>query len=290
MASLTGNPETKPNYLYSIISVALVLFLLGFFGLLILHAQQLVNLFKEKVNVMVEIKPDTVQKDIFILKKKLEEETYVKEGSVYYTSKEDAAALLRDDFGDDFLNLDMQNPLYDVINFNIKAADLDQERLALIKKEIKSNEFVSDVYYQEGLVDSISGNIQKVGWLSLLIGGLFVLVAVYLIHNTIRLAIYSNRFLIKNMELVGATWSFISRPYIMRSIKHGILSALLAIVGLVVLMAIARNDLPEIKALENYGAFTTLFFALIFLGVLITSLSTYYVVHKYLKTSVDELY
>lgn len=290
MAGIAGNPETKPNYIYSIISVALVLFLLGFFGLLILHAQQLVNLFKEKVNVMVEIKPETEKKDIFILKKALEQQTYVKEGSVYFTSKEDAAELLKEDFGEDFMNLDMQNPLYDVINFNINAADLDQDRLAMIKKDIKSNEFVSDVYYQEGLVDSISGNIQKVGWLSLLIGGLFVLVAIYLIHNTIRLAIYSNRFLIKNMELVGATWSFISRPYILRSIKHGVLSALLAIAGLILLMAIARNDLPEMKALGNYGAFTSLFFALIFLGVLITSLSTYYVVQKYLKTSVDELY
>lgn len=282
--------STKPNYVYSIISVALVLFMIGFFGLVLIQAQGLITIFKERVKVMVEIKPTTDKKDILALKQDLEGSTYTKAGSVEYTSKEAAADLLREDFGEDFLKSGFSNPLYDVLSFNLQADYMEQEKLAEIKSKILLNESVSDVYYQEGLVEDIAQNIQKVGYFALVIGLLFLIVAMTLIHNTIKLALYANRFLIKNMELVGASWGFISRPYFFKSMQNGLLSGMIAVSLLLLLLLLAQRELPELQGLQHAPLFMLLFGGLIVAGVLISGLSTWYIVNKYLRMRVDDLY
>lgn len=282
--------QTKPNYLYSIFSVAMVLFLIGFFGLVILHAQRLVTLFKERVNVIVEIESGTDKTDIYNLKTKLENSPYVKEGSVVFTSKEEAAELLREDFGEEFLKMDFQNPLYDVLSFNLRAAYMEQSKIKEIKASILVNQYINDVYYQEGLVDDIARNIQKLGYLALGLAILFLLVAITLIHNTIKLALYSNRFLIKNMELVGASWGFISKPYFIRSIKNGLLSGMTAVSLLIIILLLAQRELPELRNLQDPILFSSLFLALILMGIFISGVSTWYIVNKYLKMRVDDLY
>ncbi|MEL6865715.1 MAG: permease-like cell division protein FtsX [Bacteroidota bacterium] len=280
----------KPNYVYSIVSVALVLFLLGFFGLLILHAQELVRVFKENVNLMVEVKANTTKTAIYDLQRQLAKEPYVKPGSIVFTSKESAVDLLREELGEDFMKLGFVNPLYDAFTFNLRASHMQRDSLIKIKQALKSEPLVSDVHYQEGIVDGLSENIERVSWLALAIGLLFLLIAISLIHNTIKLALYANRFLIKNMELVGASWGFISRPYLWRSLMHGFLSGLLAVGALILLLFLAQQDLPDLKQLEDIPRFAILFGALILLGILITSSSTYYVVNKYLQMRVDDLY
>lgn len=283
-------PQNKPNYIYSIISVALVLFLIGFFGLVILHAQRLVTIFKERVNVMVELENGTDKNDVFALKSKLDASPYVKKGSVVFTSKEDAVELLREDFGEDFLKMEFQNPLYDVLSFNLKAEFMEESKLAEIKASIEMNQYVNDVYYQEGLVEDISRNIRKIGFLALAIGFLFLIVALTLIHNTIKLALYANRFLIKNMELVGASWGFISRPYFLRSMKNGLYSGMIAVSLLLMLLLLAQQDLPELRELEDPFLFSLLFLALILMGIIISGGSTWYIVNKYLRMRTDDLY
>jgi len=150
--------------------------------------------------------------------------------------------------------------------------------------------FVSDVFYQESVVENVGSNIRRIGFFLLGIGIFLILVATALIHNTIRLALYANRFLIKNMELVGASWEFISKPYLIRSVLHGFLSGLLAVAFLILAIFWSEQQLPDLRAMRNIPGFITLFSGLIVLGILITLSSTYYVVRKYLKMRVDDLY
>jgi cell division transport system permease protein len=280
----------KPNYLYSIVSVALVLFLLGFFGLIIIHAQRLVSGLKEKINVMVELKEGTNTEAVAGIEEYLHQSEFVRPGSAVFISKEEAAGLMRKDFGEDFMKLDLPNPLYDVITFNVRSSYMQPDSLEKIRATIREMSVVSDVYYQESLLNEISENIGRIGYIALVIGLFFLLVAVTLIHNTIRLALYSNRFLIKNMQLVGASWEFISRPYLMRSVRHGILSGLISTAGLALMLAWTWQGLPELKSLQHMPSFAALFTGLLLIGVLINITSTFHVVKKYLKMRVDDLY
>jgi cell division transport system permease protein len=282
--------RTKPNYIYSIISVALVLFLLGFFGLIILHAQRLMIVFKEKVNILAELKESSPQSDIETFQLALNNYEFVKDGSVNFISKEEAVELMQEEFGEDFLKLDLPNPFFDVITFNVKAVYLEKDSLQNIREELLSYDAVNDVFYQESLTNNIGKNIRKLGFLALGISLFFILVAVTLIHNTIRLALYSNRFLIKNMELVGASWEFISRPYIMKAILQGVISSLIALAALGLIMYWVWQDIPEIRELKDIPGYIALGVFLIAIGILINTLSTYLVVNKYLKMQVDDLY
>jgi cell division transport system permease protein len=282
--------RTRPNYLYAMISVALVLFLLGFFGIILLHMQQFVRLYKERVNLIVELNEIATPTDLSRLEVYLQAADYVRPGTVNKVSKEKAAELMRDEFGEAFLKLDLPNPFLDVVYFNLKAAYLEPQKLQQIREELKSVPAVNDVYYEESLVDNIASNLQKAGYFALGFGLFFIVVSATLIHNTIRLALYSNRFLIKNMELVGASWGFISKPYLFRAILHGLLSSLLAILALVGLLYWINHSFPEIYLFQDIRLLLLVFISIVSLGVLIYALSTYYVVNKYLKMRVDDLY
>ena len=293
MSDLLGKSttkRTKPNYWYSIVSVAMVLFLLGFFGLMVIQTQQLIDVFKERVNILVEIEPGTTETDISSLLAELKQTDYLKAGTLNHISKEAAMESLRDDFGEDFMALDLPNPLYDVLTFNVEARSMNSDLLSQIKTNFKARDYVHDVYYQEGLVQVIAENVGKIGWFAFGFSLLFLLVAVTLIHNTIRLALYSNRFLIKNMELVGASWGFISRPYIKKSIWHGVLSAIIAIAALVFVLLLAQSEIAELKIVQNTIGTILVFLILLLVGILISGLSTYYVINKYLKMRLEELY
>jgi len=282
--------RAKPKYFYTILSVAMVLFLFGFFGLLFIQAQQLTVVLKERVNILVEIKPETSLVLIDSLATSIRNQTYSKSPTVTIISKEEALTSLQEDFGADFLNLDLPNPLYDVISFNVNAAFLEEAELQTIRQQLKLKPFVKDVYYQESLVQQIVNNIKKMSWLFLVLGILFLLIAITLIHNTVRLAMYANRFVLKNMELVGATWAFIRGPYVQRSILHGILSAVIAIILLIFVLLLTQNYIPEFTNRQQIPGLVLLFFGLLFLGILINGLSTYLVVNKYLKMRLEDLY
>lgn len=286
-----GMPKrSKPNYLYSVIGVALVLFLIGIFGLIILNGQSLVNSYKEKMNIMVELKNEIPNHEHLKIIQKLEGADYTKKGSVVFTSKEEAAKSLAADFGDDFSNLGFANPLYNVINFSTKANYSHSDSLSEIAANLKSNPNIVDVFYQAGLADDIEKNVTKIGFIALIIGVLFIFVAITLIHNTIKLALYSNRFLIKNMELVGASWRFISKPFITKSIKNGFYSAIIAILLLSGIILFININLVELKSLFDPLLVGVLFSGILILGILITGLSTYYIVNKYLRMRLDDLY
>lgn len=286
-----GSPlRARPNYFYAILSVALVLFLLGLFGLIAIQANRLVTLFKERLTVLLELQEGTETEAITRLQQRLEGSYFVKPASVTFVSREEAAQDMAKSFGEDFLKLDLPNPFYDIITFNLQAEYVQTDSLRRIRTRLQQEPAVTGVYYQETLVEEIGGNVNRIGLISLVAGLFFIVVAVTLIHNTIRLALYANRFIIRNMELVGASWEFISRPYLIRALRHGLLSAAIAIGALILLLSWAQNRLPELEQVQDLTGFVLLFVALIILGVFINMASTYYVVRKYLRMREDDLY
>ncbi len=283
-------PGTKPNYLYSVIGVMLVLVMLGFFGLLMIQAQEVMRFMKEKVEVVIELKNETSQanRDEFV--RKISSQAFVKNGTIQFLSKEEGATMLQEEFGEEFLKLDMPNPLFDVLTFNINSQYLQENSISELVEPFREELMVRDIYYQENIAVLISKNLKRIGWLFLFIGLFLLFIAIFLIHNTIRLALYSNRFLIKNMELVGASWEFISKPYIQKSAVHGLVSGASAVLVLIGIVVFIQSDIPELREVTNYQSIGVLMLILIILGIVISAGSTFYVVNKYLRMRVDEMY
>ncbi len=280
--------RSKPSYVYSIISITLVLFMLGILGHVLLFSQKLSEYFRESIEISIILKDGLSDADIFQFQKKLEKKPYIK--TTRYISKEEAAKILQDDFGED-LQILGYNPLYASVNFNLRADYANSDSLKAIEAELLEQPQVQEVYYFKAIVDLINQNIQKVTLILVGISLMLVIVAITLIDNTIRLAMYSNRFLIKSMQLVGATRWFIIKPFMGRSILNGFISGLLAVIALVGLLYYAQMQLPTLIVssddLINFGA---VFIVIIAAGILITWFSTYRSVSKYLGLKLDDLY
>ena len=282
--------RTKPTYFYAIISVALVLFILGFFMLTTLHARKLVTLFKEKIDIWLELKPDLAEEDIARIVGNIRQKPFVKKESITFITREQATATMKEDLGDESMLEDAPDLLRDVIRFNITSESLNDENLAQWREELRQDTLVSDLYYEASNIGNVSKNIQNMGLLALGLVILLIFAAVTLIHNTIRLALFSNRFIIKNQELVGASWSFISQPYIRRGILNGFWSALLAIAALIGILVWIEHQIPDIAQLRDLDSMLMVFVGIIVLGVLISGLSTWFVVNKFLRMRIDDLY
>ena len=282
--------RTKPTYFYAIISVALVLFILGFFMLTTLHARKLVTLFKEKIDIWLELKPDLAEEDVTRIVSNIRQKPFVKTESITFITREQATATMKEDLGDESMLEDAPDLLRDVIRFNIRADAVNDENLAAWREELRQDTLISDLYYEASNIGNVSKNIQNMGLLALGLVFLLIFAAVTLIHNTIRLALFSNRFIIKNQELVGASWAFISRPYIRRGILNGFWSALLAIAGLIGILAWIEHKVPEIAQLRDLDSMLMVFVGIALLGVLISGLSTWFVVNKFLRMRIDDLY
>lgn len=282
--------KRKPNYYFTIISVALVLFLFGLFGLIVLNANALMRYFKENIEVSVEIKADAEEENIKKLRQSLSKEKYIKSGSIQFVSKEEGAEFMKKSFGDDFVKYGLENPLLDVIRFNLKAQYLSPQKLKEIKTELETKSIVEYVFYEEVQVESVENNILKLGGITLFIGLFFALVTYVLINNTVRLALYSNRFTIKNMQLVGATPSFISKPYLQRGLLNGFISGLLAVIGLGILSFWIYRAYPELILFQDWINLSILGVIILFLGIGVSVFSTMMSVRKYLRMPIEELY
>lgn len=282
--------RTRPTYLYAIASVALVLFMLGFFALTALHARQLVTLFKEKVDIWLELKPDLAQEDVSSVVAEVRQQVFVKKETITFITREQAQAAMKEDLGDEGMLADMPNLFRDVVRFNVRADYLDNDSLTAWRERLRENPFVADLYFEAANTGNVSRNIENLGWITLGLGILLIFAAVTLIHNTIRLELYANRFIIKNQELVGASWGFISRPYIRRGIFNGLWSALLAIALLIGSLSWAQHLVAGLDALQDVNNSVAVYASLLLLGVLISGLSTWFVVRKFLKMKIDDLY
>lgn len=281
----------KPNYISAIISVALVLFLLGLFAIISAHSGDLSDYFKERINIIVELKDNAGADKAKRMMADLKSRQEIIAESVQFISKEDAIELLKEDFGEDFLLLDMPNPLFDVILFNVKGEYLSREALLQITSDIKQKmSGISEIYYQESLVDSILENVERLSYFILVLGIIFVIVTIALIHNSIKLALYSNRMLIKNMELVGASWGFIQRPFLGKAALHGLISGIIACAMLAGLLYLAVRKYDAILEVLNEQWLILTFAGIIVSGILLTLLSTYLVIRRYLRVQLDDLF
>lgn len=285
---ITKVKRGKANYFYSIIGVALVLFLLGMLGWLVINAGQLTNTLKEKLEIVVEFNDNTRDEMALQLKKILDEQSFTK--STEYISKDKAAEIFKKDFGEEYLEVLDYNPLYTSINIHLHADYLNIDSLNKIEQFIKQSNIVRTVSYQKNLLDIMNKNIRQIGLVILAISIFLIFAVIILIDNTIRLAMFSNRFLIKTMQMVGATRWFIAKPFNKRSVINGIISAALAILGILLIKTIAESQLPELKTLSNPKWMALLCLSIMALGIGISLFSTHRSVIKYLRTQLDDLY
>lgn len=276
------------SYFSVIVSITLVLFLLGFFGFLVFSTKKLANHFKEQVTVTILIKDEAKSADIAQLQKTLSVASFVK--SLRFISKDEAAETFSKDIGEDFVSFIGTNPLQNVIDLSLKADYAEPDRMAEIKRELEQNSFVSEVVYDQSLVALIHENVNRIGLITLVFSALFTFVSVLLINASIRLSIYSKRFIIKTMQLVGATRSFIRRPFIRTNVRLGILSAFLAILLFYGSLLAIVKSYPEFSVLLDNTVLCIVFIGILAMGIFISWLSTYFATQRFLNLNTNDLY
>jgi cell division transport system permease protein len=280
--------KLQSSYLTTIVSITLVLFMLGLLGLLILNSKKLGDHVRENIGFSIIMNAGVKEAKIMELKKTLDASEFVK--FTEYITPQDAAKELQKELGEDFIGFLGYNPLLPSIDLHLNADYANIDSLKVIEKRLLLNEDIKEVYYQESLVELINQNVRKIGFFILIFSSLLLIIAIALINNTIRLSVYSKRFLIRSMQLVGATKSFIRTPFVITGILHGLISALIASVALVGILYFLFQQIPELVTLSDFTLIAMLFAFVMVAGVLITWLSNYYAVNKYLKAKPDELY
>jgi cell division transport system permease protein len=278
----------KPSYFMSILGVTLVLFLLGIVGWLTINSQKLIQYFKESVELQVFLKPNIHDSSRVNLQNYIAAQPYTRNWK--YTDKETAKKEWMKTGGEDFTEFLENSLLPTSIDFTLKAEYVDSARITQIKDVIASFPAVDEVKYPTTVVSKMQRNFNLI---SLVLAGVAILIAILvivLIDNTIRLAMFSNRFIIKTMQMVGATSWFIAKPMDLRAIGNGALSAVIAIALVYGVVLVAESFLPDLKALHDSTLLVLLFLALIVIGITITLFSTHRSVLKYLRMKLDDLY
>ncbi|MCF8367710.1 MAG: permease-like cell division protein FtsX [Bacteroidales bacterium] len=278
----------KGSYFTTIVSITLVLFMLGLLGLIILHTKKLSDYVKENIGFSIIMKNNVKEAGIIQLQKILDATPYVK--STKYITKEEAAKQFTEELGEDFTNFLGYNPLLPTIEVRFKADYANNDSLLIIKDKILENSNVKEVWYQESLVDVVNKNIRKIGIIILGFSALLLIIATALINNTIRLSVYSKRFIIRSMQLVGATRGFISKPFILKGILQGIIGAIFSIILLSAIIYFSQRELPELINFQDVDLYLILFGIVLVLGILLTWTSNYLAVRKYIKINPDKLY
>ncbi len=276
------------GYFSVVVSITLVLFFLGILGLFLLNTQNVASHFKEQIVMTVYLKDSAKDIEITQLQKKIQLDPATKK--VNYTTKEEAAEQYSKEIGEDFLEFLGYNPLLNSVDIYFNAAFVNTLSLTQTKREIEQAGFVDEVVYDQPLVSLLDENIQRISFILLLISILFVIIALLLINSSIRLSIYSKRFIIKTMQLVGATKSFIRRPFILTHLKLGIMSSLLALGAMSILLWEVDQRFPELKLLEQTHSLILIFGVVLGLGVGITGLSTFFATQRYLNLKSDAVY
>ena len=280
--------KIKTSYFSTIISIALVLFMLGMLGLILLNAKNLSTYVKENIGLSLYLEKSIDQSDVAKLQKALDSKPYVK--ATLYTDEEEAAELLKEDLGEDFIGFLGYNPLSASMDVFLHSEYAQTDSVKWISTELSRLPNVKEVVYQENLISEVNANARRISIILLAFSVLLFIVVVALINNTIRLAIYSKRFLIKTMQLVGATPSFIRRPFIVRGILNGIASAFIAIVLLMGVIYTAQQNLPELVKLQDISLYLILFTSVVVMGILISWISTSLAVRKFLRIQSQDLY
>jgi cell division transport system permease protein len=281
--------RSKPSYFMAILGVTIVLFFMGVFGWLLLNASRYTENLKEDIKLQVYLRRSVTQADVDTLMQYIKSRPYTK--SVEYIDKETAKKQWMDKGETDFQELLDENPLPASIDFNLKSMYVQKDTIAAIKADLEQRQLVVEsVKYPTFVVEKMGSSVRAGLIVFAALAALFCILSIILIDNTIRLAMYSNRFLIKTMQMVGATRGFIAKPLNMRAILNGLIAALVAIGLIYGLMLLSEYFLPYLRDLRDNNKVVMLFSFLIILGISISLFSTYRSVVKYLKMKLDELY
>jgi cell division transport system permease protein len=276
------------SYFSVVISISLVLFLLGLLGLLVLNTKKVADHFKEQIALTVYLKDTAKDVEIEQLKKSLALAEYTK--SSVFVSKEEAAEEHSKEIGENFMEFLGYNPLQNSIDIHMKADYVSSDQIDKIAEDLTSKGYVDEVVYDKPLISLLNDNVKKISFWILVISGIFTFIAVLLINSSIRLAVYSKRFIIKTMQMVGATKSFIRRPFILQSVKLGIIGAVLALIGMAAVLYYLNNSFPELELLSDKKILIALFVGIFLMGSLISWLSTFFATSRFLNLKTDELY
>lgn len=276
------------SYFSVVLSIALVLFLLGLLGMLVMNAKKVSDHFKEQVVLTIYLKETAKEVEINQLQKSLAMTDYVK--STEYVSKEEAAEFMKAENGEDFMDFVGYNPLQNSIDVHLKADYVNSEQLEKISEDTLNKIFVDEVTYDNDLVNLMNNNVKKISFWVLVISTIFTLIAVLLINSSIRLAVYSKRFTIKTMQMVGATKQFIRRPFVWKSVRLGIIGGFIALLGMAFVLFSLNRTFPELELLSNPILVLILFVFVFTLGIVITWISTHFATQRFLNLKTDQLY
>ncbi|MCL2327622.1 MAG: ABC transporter permease [Bacteroidetes bacterium] len=276
------------SYTSSLISIALVLFVLSLIGLIMMNEHRISNHIKESVSLTIFLKPDINEANQINFRKTIEADEMVK--SADYVSEEQAAERLAETLGKNMVDLAGSNPVPPSIEIRLYADYTTVENFAAIERKFQDSEFVDSIHYNKENIANLTGKFQTISFVLLVLGALLFVISSVLIHNTIRLSVYSKRFIIRTMQLVGATNSYIRSPFIMRGAFQGVLSALIAIGILSVVLYFLQNNVNKFVNFLDFELLGVLFLSLILIGMLLSVVATFFAVNKFLRIHKDDLY
>ena len=255
----TTKRRLRGSYLISLMSIMLVLFVLSLFSSLVLFANKISDYIKENIGFEIVMNKGVKEKDIIDFQHVLNKKEYVK--STEYISQEEATRRLTEDLGEDILDWlgDVENPLLPSIDVRFKSEYANNDSIAKIEKWVMRNKNVKEVYVQKSLIHSIDKNVNKIAAILLLVGAVLLIMAITLISHTVRLSVYSKRFVVRSMQLVGATESFIIKPFLKSFVIQGVIGSLLALVLLTVFLYRMMSDVPELASLTGFGSFAIIY-------------------------------
>lgn len=276
------------SYFSVILSIFLVLFLLGSLGMFVINADKISNTFKENIPMTLFFNDDAKEEDILALQKEIEKEAYLKD--ITFVHKDSAAVDHEKTIGENFVHFLGHNPLQHSLDIHLNGSYVERDSIKNIELVFKENKLVDDVIYDQQLVSLVNDNVDKVTFWVLVISGAFAFIAMLLINSSLRLSIYSNRFIIKTMQMVGATKSFIRKPFVWRSIKLGLIGSILAIIAVISLTSYVDKQLPTLGLMTDYKSLSIVSIGILLVGIIITWISTYFATQRFLNLKSDDLY
>lgn len=276
------------SYFSAVLSIFLVLFLLGTLGLFVINSKKLTDDFKENIPMSISFKNEANDSILKAFDVELKNALYVKEHK--YVNKDSAVVNNADIFGEDFLEFVGVNPVLNSFDLNLKGDYVQSDSIKKIEIDFKKNNMISEIIYDKLLVDLVNDNIKKITFWILIISVILAVIAMLLINSSLRLSIYSHRFTIKTMQMVGATKSFIRKPFIWRSIKLGLIGSSLAVVAILILLYYVDSLMPDLKIAKDYTSIGVVVFGVFLFGIIITWTSTFFATQRFLNLKTDDLY
>jgi cell division transport system permease protein len=276
------------SYFSVVLSIFLVLFLLGTLGLFVINSKRLSDNFKEEIAMTVFFKNEANDSVMKAFTEEMKTAKFAK--SFEYVSKEQAATEHKEVIGEDFMQFLGVNPLQNSFDIHLKADFVNNAEIAKIENRLRKNEMVADIVYDKQLVTLVNDNVKNISMWILIITGVFAFVSVLLINSSLRLSIYANRFIIKTMQMVGATKSFIRKPFIKTSVILGFIGAVLAILALIGLLVYIQFNFPNLGIMEDQLSIGVVLLGVLVMGIVITWISTYFATQRFLNLRTDDLY